>query len=115
MPTLSYFDPWLISYKNKTERAVSRSRFPGKMNQRKNSHRKTDIVNAERILQGIQAPYLEYFIREVCEDGHLKFTDYYADGSGTSQGLVRIVDGAYKITPLGNNNYSFECELEIFR
>jgi hypothetical protein len=60
---------------------------------------------------GSQVGYIEYFIREIA-DGR-KFTDFYADGSGTQQGEIRII-GGYQISARAGY-FVIECEIEVFR
>lgn len=114
MATLLYLDPWLINYDQATNYNVVRSQAFGKINQKRNSHRKIDVARASRILVGAQVPYFEWFVRGINNDGQSKFTDYYADSSGVQQGTVRILNGSYTLTPIGGS-WRVECELEVFR
>jgi len=110
MSTLSYFDPWLISYNQSVRNPVRRTENIGKKTQGKNSHREIVTASASRVLIGAQVPYFEYFIREVADGG--KFTDYYADGSGVQQGEIRII-GGYRISP-SNGHFVIDCDIEVF-
>lgn len=116
LTSVSDFPPWSIDYNFSENNAVVRSSERGFKRQADYSHRKVTIASAVRHLYGAQLPYFESFIRTQCNDGQLAFTDKYKDGGGVTTGTVRLVDGAYVVTPNGSNkNYQVSCSVEIFR
>lgn len=115
MPTLSYLPEWTVNYSYNVSLPIVRTVGPGKKNQAKKSHRHIYTAPAERILQGAQLPYFEHFVRNVCNEGASKFTDYYRDGNGSQQGDIRIVNGEYTVTFLSSKVYRISCEIEVFR
>lgn len=114
MATLLYLPPWSIDYSMTQENAVTRTQHKGFKRQSSFSHKKVSIVSVTRRLYGAQLPYFEHFIRTLEEDGSLPFTDSYKDGAGVQSGLMRIVNGAYKVDTNGLNHV-VSCNIEVFR
>ena len=114
MPTLQYLPEWSVEYNYSLTNSILRDDNPGYVDQKRNSHRQEMIASAQRILYGAELPYFEYFIQEICREGSLSFTDYYADGSGVVQGNVRILNGSYSVST-NSRNHIVTCQLEILR
>jgi hypothetical protein len=115
MPALEYIPPWTIDYNYSVTPNVLRSPdLGGFRSQAKITGRRVVVVSAQRILKGSELMYFEWFIRGVCNDGSIKFEDYYSDHNGTTVGTVRIVGGAYEVTT-DKRKHTVTCDLEIFR
>lgn len=114
LTAISDFPPWSIDYSFDLSNPVDRSSSRGLKSQASFSKRQVTIASAVRKLTGIELPYFEYFIREVCIDGSVKFTDRYKDGGGVQSGDIRIVDGAYVVSTNGIN-HTVSCQIEVFR
>lgn len=114
MPTLQHLPAWKIEYDYTLTNAILRDQNPGYTRQARKSHRQIMIANAQRFLRGAQLPYWEHFILNVCREGSLKFTDYYADGNGVQQGLIRVVNGRYSVQT-DTRNHIVSCQIEVFR
>ena len=115
MPTMQYLNPWLVDYDYELSAAVISNGIQGGIReQRKVNHRVSIVANARRYLQGNQLAYFEHFIREVCTDGSIKFTDAYADYNGVTNGLIRIINGEYFVRT-DRVRHTVECQIEIFR
>jgi hypothetical protein len=82
--------------------------------QSKVTNRRVGVASAQRVLQGSELMYFEWFIRGICNDGSIKFDDYYADHNGITTGTVRIQGGVYDVTT-DKRKHTITCELEIFR
>lgn len=113
MPTLQYLPAWSVEYQYGVRPNTIRTRS-GKAVQRRMSHKNIVRASASLRLLGAQLPYFEYFVREVCNDGQLAFTGYYADQNGLNSGKIRILDGAYSVQT-DYRRHIISCELEIFR
>lgn len=118
MPDLtlvSEFPPWDISYSYSVRSSlVGASRLMGGRDQARVSQKEVVIARVSRMLRGDKLAYFEYFIRGVCNDGQLSFTDKYKDGSGVTSGEVRLVDGAYSVK-YDNTYFRVTCDIEVFR
>lgn len=112
MPTLNYLPAWGVGYSYDVQGAVMRS-DRGPSRQRRTSQKIVTIASVTRNLRYAELPYFEWFVRGICNDGQLAFTDSYADGAGLSTGLVRILNGAYNVST-DTRNHIITCELEIF-
>lgn len=114
MPTMNASMPaWSVDYSYGFNPAVVRTEA-GISSQRRVSHRSSVVASATRRLLGAELPYFEYFIREICEDGRLKFTDKYADYNGLQTGTIRILNGAYSVST-DTRTHIVTCQIEIFR
>lgn len=113
MPTLNYLPPWQMDYSYEVVPDVLRG-SRGAPSQRAVSNRRIVIADVSRRLLGSELPYFEWFIREICKEGTLAFTDYYADGNDLTTGLIRIVDGAYSVST-NLRRHIVQCQIEIFR
>jgi hypothetical protein len=113
MPTLNYLPPWSIDYAFEVVPDVIRGgmAYPS---QRAGSNKRIVMADVTRRLVGAELPYFEWFIREICSEGSLAFTDYYADGDGVASGTIRIVDGAYSVST-NLRRHIVQCRIEIFR
>lgn len=114
LTTVTDFPPWSIDYTFDQENAVTRSQGRGLKKQARYSKKQVTTASATRKLTGIELPYFEYFIRNECIDGSIKFTDRYKDGSGVQIGTIRIVNGAYTVVTNGIN-HTVTCQIEVFR
>lgn len=116
MPTLigTGIAPWTVDYQYSVDTSVSRTSQTGFKRQAARGSRQIVIASATRLLRLAEMPYFEVFIREICLDGSLKFTDYYADYNGLVSGDVRILGGAYSVSS-DTRRHIVTCELEIFR
>lgn len=115
MPMLQYIPPWTVEYDYGVTPNVLRSNnLGGFRKQEKVTNRRVVVASAQRVLQGSELMYFEWFIRGICNDGSIKFEDYYADHNGLNTGTVRIKDGVYNIET-DKRKHIFTCELEIFR
>ena len=106
--------PWSIEYKYDVTPNNIRTSARGFRRQSSGGNRHVMIASATRQLQLIELPYFEYFVREVCKDGSLKFTDVYADYNGLTTGTIRIVDGSYSVQT-DTRRHLVTCEIEVFR
>lgn len=115
MPSLLYLPPWDVAYDYSTTPAVERTPdLGGFTRQSRVSLKRVVIANARRVLRGAELPYFEAFVREILNDGSLKFTDTYADHTGLATGIVRIVDGVYSVST-DKITHVVSCQIEIFR
>lgn len=114
MPTLSYLPPWQATYSFESNAGIVRTdNFRSFTRQSNINGRRVRIAEATRVLRGIELSYFEYFVRNECKDGALKFTDYYVDHTGLQTGLIRIVEGSYTVqTDL--RNHTVTCQIEVF-
>ena len=114
MSDLLYLPPWTRDYSYDIEPSVGRTSQRGYKRQSARGHRQVMKVNVTRYLRGIEMAYFEYFIREICKDGTIKFTDSYADYNGLVTGEVRII-GGYTVATSSLRSFTVSCELEVFR
>jgi hypothetical protein len=115
MPTLQYIPGWTVEYDYSTDPSIVRSIDNGGFRkQSKVGSNRIVIANAQRTLQGSELMYFEWFVRDIINEGSLKFTDSYADHNGLQSGTVRIKDGVYDVTT-NKLSHVVSCELEIFR
>ena len=115
MPVLQYLPRWTVNYSYDTDPAILRSpNLGGFVRQSKVRDNRVVIANAERRLRGSEILYFEWFIRGVCNDGAIKFDDYYADHNGLQFGTVRVLNGSYQVST-DKLNHTVTCQLEIFR
>lgn len=115
MATLEHLPPWTVEYSYSTDPAVLRTpSLGGSRRQSKVTGRRVVTASAERVLQGAELPYFEWFVIGVSQSGSLKFEDTYADHNGLQVGTVRIVDGTYTVVT-DKRQHTISCELEIFR
>jgi len=113
MPTMQYLSPWEQTYSFQVEKDfvgtdtgyhVQRSDF-----------QENEIVVAEltRRLWRFELGYWEYFIRVLCKEGSLKFTDYFADGQGLRQIEIRLIDGSYDVQSDDSRKFTINCSAEV--
>ena len=115
MPTLQYMPAWTVEYNYQTTPGVIRTPSLGGYQSQSNIRNlRVVVATAQRVLQGVELMYFEWFIRGVLNDGSLKFTDVYADHNGLQTGTVRIKDGVYNVDT-DKRKHTVTCELEIFR
>lgn len=114
MQTMQYLPPWTVSYKYGVEPSQERAKARGFKTQTRRSHRQIMTATATRRLVLSELPYFEWFIRGLCNNGQAKFIDSYADYNGLQAGVIRIVEGSYKVdTDL--REHIVTCEIEVFR
>jgi len=113
IPSLQYLPPWSIQYPYDINPSQTRTAQRGFKRQASRGHRRTMIAQATRVLRLAELPYFEYFIREVCNDGALKFNDVYADGNGLNTGNIRLT-GGYSVSS-DTRRHVVTCEIEVFR
>ena len=106
--------PWSIEYQYDVTPNNTRTSQRGFRRQASGGNRHIMLANATRQLQLIELPYFEYFVREVCKEGSLKFTDAYADYNGLTTGTIRIVDGSYSVQT-DTRRHTVTCQIEVFR
>lgn len=77
--------------------STNRSSLPGYVEQASLSDRHFETINATLSLEGIQVPIVEYFLRDLCNEGVAWFVGPFVTNSGLETLRMRLVEGKYNL------------------
>ena len=109
-----FFPIWDFAYSGENSPAVIRSSLPGHVEQRKISNKVKKTISVSLILEGVELPMFEYFVRDLCNEGTDKFYGKYKDGNGMVTGVMRLIGGAYDVKNITPSIQRVSCTVEVF-